>query len=53
MLEKKDSRRLIYSIPAGQGKSRVMVGIVTALCQDFEKKPNKKYNFKMIYNHRQ
>lgn len=45
--------RLIYTIPAGQGKSRVMIGVVTALCQNLKRKPSQKYNFQMVYNHEQ
>ena len=45
-------KRQIYTIPAGQGKSRVIVGIIAALCLAL--KTNSKrglYTFCVVYNH--
>ena len=40
----------IYTVPAGQGKSRIIAGIVTALCQNL--RGSGKYSaFHVVYNH--
>ena len=40
----------VYSVPAGLGKSRIIVGIVAVLCS----KQNPKYkDFHIVYNHRE
>ena len=40
----------VYSVPAGLGKSRIIVGIVAVLCS----KKNPKYkDFHIVYNHRE
>lgn len=45
----KGQMRLVYTIPAGQGKSRVIVGLIAALCQG--KPKANKLHFKVVYNH--
>ena len=42
--------RQIYSVPAGQGKSRVIVGLITTLCST----PRPKFTkFRVVYNHQE
>ena len=45
----KGHMRQVYTIPAGQGKSRVIVGMISALC--LGKPRSKKIHFKVVYNH--
>ena len=45
----KGQMRLVYTIPAGQGKSRVIVGLIAALYQG--KPKANKLHFKVVYNH--
>ena len=45
----KGQMRLVYTIPAGQGKSRVIVGLIAALCQG--KPKANKIHLKVVYNH--
>ena len=40
----------IYTVPAGQGKSRIIAGLVTALCQN-PKSTGKYSAFHVVYNH--
>ena len=43
-----------YTVPAGQGKSRIIAAILAALCSKSSKSKAKKYtHFHCIYNHQQ
>ena len=44
----------VYSVPAGQGKSRIIAGIVAALCQKSTLAGKKQFkHFHIIYNHQE
>lgn len=49
-LEQGEDRQL-YSIPAGLGKSRVIVGIIAALSSNSNKKGTLKAHIHVVYNH--
>ena len=51
-LEKGDTRQ-IYSVPAGQGKSRIILGIIAALYYSNLKAKSLHQNIHVVYNHRQ